>query len=1038
MGRSGWCDPASPTTTISIHGADIKRRTAELVRTTGCFLSARQDSGRSVDIASSISHDHQASATYPGDDRIDGHLSENRGDENADEERSTLISDLEDDIEIIEDRGDSLRVAQLPWESHVPEAIKSGHEDLRSALLNARVKSSEGKNFIPTPTVERLLTEERVRGELGKSVPDTPSQELDDIARKICCRPGSDGAPYSPGFRRVFATLILMSRPADICSFIQSGISDDDLPLSESRLQQPWDHENSQEKAPLAVNWDQKLREQFQSIQWELSLPFFSKSNTASKVRFYRLDKNAVLPFTTEESDVSTQITAGGFSEVHKVKIHNACHDFTVPNGTFAVKTLQSDNESHFAEELKALQRFSHGNRRHIVAPLATFQRGDTYNIIFEWADRGDLRQFWRANQPPRQLSPDFVRWIAQQFLGLTKALERIHNFTPGEFDTDKFSTTDYGRHGDLKPDNILWFNDFDSPNVRGNLKIADFGLTKFSRSPGGQHRDQRHTPTYRAPEYDLNRGVTTQAYDIWSLGCLYLEFATWILTGSHGNATFTEARTMKTTKDPPDDSYFVVKRGDADGTLRAEIKPSVTQWIFELRQHPNCSPFLQRMLDIIENRMLVIDVRKRIKASDCASALDEAAFLIETDSPNQTKSLEPSTVTSEPDYGSRDEGTTVDYQLTTRLPRQNGTGSLRLEILDATSHRVSAFDRLRLRVERQFGRQFDWFPLPLVDRRPASARARLIWNYGGRDVSIFLNQQQLQRYRDRFHTCDPGILPTTNALPTSSSAEWVGPTRSNTFLTVCVSKALQCWQNINAAKCHNAVTRAPPSLMAGTQKESYFCIDEHWTRIRRTSMYTVPSVDLLEDDCQLFLTLRKSLTAAQGSWMYRLSSWRTCTGVQLSKFTFLFDDCDLVKAFEQGSNGNNHDICKGYDYCCLPDLDPPEQMQLMAETILQGIQEPEPGRNGRAVLDGIPKLQAPPGIHKKQYNSGWGFYTTQGYCLMKVLLWVGMTLSPGVVFAMAWLSSVNALDLQNAFVPISFLAGLFTIMLAAVMMCTT
>jgi hypothetical protein len=107
--------------------------------------------------------------------------------------------------------------------------------------------------------------------------------------------------------------------------------------------------------------------------------------------------------------------------------------------------------------------------------------------------------------------------------------------------------------------------------------------------------------------------------------------------------------------------------------------------------------------------------------------------------------------------------------------------------------------------------------------------------------------------------------------------------------------------------------------------------------------------------------------------------------------------------------------------------------MQLMAETILQGLQEPERGRNGRAVLDGIPKLQTPPGIHRKQFNSGWGFYTTQGFCLIKIMLWVGLILTPGIFFVPAWLSSINATDLQNAFVPVSFLLGLVAIILATV-----
>ncbi|KAM0433393.1 hypothetical protein ACHAPT_004271 [Fusarium lateritium] len=65
------------------------------------------------------------------------------------------------------------------------------------------------------------------------------------------------------------------------------------------------------------------------------------------------------------------------------------------------------------------------------------------------------------------------------------------------------------------------------------------------------------------------------------------------------------------------------------------------------------------------------------------------------------------------------------------QLSQKNGIENLRLEVLDTTSRRVSSFDKRRLRVERHAGHQFDWSPFPPVNRRPASAEARLIWDSG-------------------------------------------------------------------------------------------------------------------------------------------------------------------------------------------------------------------------------------------------------------------------------------------------------------------
>lgn len=283
---------------------------------------------------------------------------EDADDDQVHEGRNTLISDLEEDIEIIEDRGESLRAVQLQWESHAPEFKHSEHEELRAALLSARVKSYEGQSFIPTPTVEWLLTAESVRRELGRSLPDNTSQELDEISRKICRRSDTDGESHRSGFLRVFATLVLMNRPADIRRFMQSGISDDDFPLSESQLRRALDGEDSFEKVPVVVDWSSKLIEEFQSLQWELCAPFFSRPNIASKIHFYRLDKNAILPFTTEELGGPAQETVGGYGVVHKVKIHDGHHGFS---GEFVrysafLKGFEKPRLIHYRRQIGALR----------------------------------------------------------------------------------------------------------------------------------------------------------------------------------------------------------------------------------------------------------------------------------------------------------------------------------------------------------------------------------------------------------------------------------------------------------------------------------------------------------------------------------------------------------------------------------------------------------------------------------------------------------------------------------------------------------
>lgn len=151
--------------------------------------------------------------------------------------------------------------------------------------------------------------------------------------------------------------------------------------------------------------------------------------------------------------------------------------------------------------------------------------------------------------------------------------------------------------------------------------------------------------------------------------------------------------------------------------------------------------------------------------------------------------------------------------------------------------------------------------------------------------MSIFLNRHQYESCRNRVHVSNADILPIANA-PQSSSPSTASPNRTTRWQSFCNStmKVLQYWQRNCEVKCHTAATNPASSTTSNAGKESYFCIDKYWTSVKQTNMYTVPSVDLLKDDYQLFLRLRESLTTAKGSWLNRLSSWRTCTGVQLSK----------------------------------------------------------------------------------------------------------------------------------------------------------
>lgn len=70
--------------------------------------------------------------------------------------------------------------------------------------------------------------------------------------------------------------------------------------------------------------------------------------------------------------------------------------------------------------------------------------------------------------------------------------------------------------HRDIKPENILL-------NKNGNVKIADFGFTKFV-SEARRHTDYISTRWYRAPELLLKKHNYSFEIDIFALGCVFAE----------------------------------------------------------------------------------------------------------------------------------------------------------------------------------------------------------------------------------------------------------------------------------------------------------------------------------------------------------------------------------------------------------------------------------------------------------------------------------------------------------------------------------
>jgi serine/threonine protein kinase len=243
----------------------------------------------------------------------------------------------------------------------------------------------------------------------------------------------------------------------------------------------------------------------------------------------------------------------------------------------FARKIFMSGERAGAKEWFKSLlaNRINHG---HLMSALGAYNHGNIFFILFEAAETS-LADYLKSDGT--RFTPAKL-WNEVQ--GLADGLAHLSGGSHGE-------TIIY--HRDLKPSNVLI--------VKGTMKIADFGLLEYKRSPldepssSGTYVDNA-TLEYAAPRENGER--FDHWMDVWSLGAMASEIATFDILKAKGIVKYRSDRQSEV----GEGTYFLSKSFHIKGTNK--IKQSVLEMHQKLLRQVNES-------DRTENRNQLCEFQK-------------------------------------------------------------------------------------------------------------------------------------------------------------------------------------------------------------------------------------------------------------------------------------------------------------------------------------------------------------------------------------------------------------------------------------------
>lgn len=254
----------------------------------------------------------------------------------------------------------------------------------------------------------------------------------------------------------------------------------------------------------------------------------------------------------------------------------------------------------------------------HIIPFFGAIEKGTSRYLLFQWADGGNLRDFWKAHPNPTPTAALVAKFL-HELRGIADALYNLHTFKRDGCEGGSY------RHGDLKPENILSVsssNGQDREEVKpdfGTLMVSDLGLAKHHPLATNLRRHQTSTEAttwrYQPPEVNIEVKKSigrSRRYDIWSMGCVTLEFIIWLLYGNDVLDQFNNSINKPSSR--PSDFNRTPWFTTDDDTNTASLHDSVKKTIsIILKKDPECQgqvkTALRSLIELVRDRLLVVDL---------------------------------------------------------------------------------------------------------------------------------------------------------------------------------------------------------------------------------------------------------------------------------------------------------------------------------------------------------------------------------------------------------------------------------------------